>query len=45
MAFGVAYRGICADASRRLVYQARISGRADGSLSFVAEAEPETEMS
>lgn len=43
-AFSVSYRGICADTTRHLVYQARISGRSDGTLSFVAEAEPETEM-
>ena len=28
----------------RLVYQARMAGRSDGSLSFVVEAEPETDV-
>lgn len=42
--FTVTYRGTCADASRRLVYDARIVGKQDGSLSFVAEALPETDI-
>jgi hypothetical protein len=35
-AFSVAYRGRCNDGSIRLVYDARIRGAADGSLSFEA---------
>lgn len=42
--FRVSYRATCADASRRLVYEARIDGTGDGSLSFTAEAEPETDV-
>ncbi|WP_237684311.1 hypothetical protein [Pseudaminobacter soli (ex Zhang et al. 2022)] len=42
--FTVTYRATCGDASRRIVYDARIEGRADGSLSFVAEAEPLTDL-
>ncbi|TIM26134.1 MAG: hypothetical protein E5Y63_31060 [Mesorhizobium sp.] len=43
-AFSVAYRGTCAGACGRLVYQARIAGGSDGALSFVVEAEPETDV-
>lgn len=43
-AFSVAYRGTSASASGRLVYQARIAGGSDGALSFVVEAEPETDV-
>lgn len=43
-AFRVSYRAVCADAARRLVYEARIEGRADGSLAFTAEAVPETDV-
>lgn len=43
-AFSVAYRGTSAGASGRLVYQARIAGGSDGALSFVVEAEPETDV-
>lgn len=42
--FAVTYRGTCADTSRRIVYDARISGNAAGSLSFVVEAEPRTDV-
>lgn len=42
--FRVTYRATCADAKRRLVYDASITGRADGSLDFVAEATPETDV-
>ncbi len=42
--FTIAYRGTCADASRRLTYDARIVGKQDGSLSFVADALPETDV-
>lgn len=42
--FAVTYRGSCADASRRIVYVARISGNAAGSLSFIVEAEPRTDV-
>ncbi|MEO5760482.1 MAG: hypothetical protein ABIQ51_26915, partial [Mesorhizobium sp.] len=43
-AFSVSYRGTCADANRCIVYQARIEGTSDGTLSFVAEAEPQTDL-
>ncbi|WP_051333993.1 hypothetical protein [Mesorhizobium sp. WSM3224] len=43
-AFSVAYRGTCAGIWGRLAYQVRIAGRSDGALSFVAEAEPETDV-
>lgn len=43
-AFSVVYRGTSAGASGRLVYQARIAGGSDGALSFVVEAEPETDV-
>lgn len=43
-AFAIEYRGTCAATSGRLVYRARISGSSDGALSFVAEAEPETDL-
>lgn len=43
-AFSVAYRATCGAASGRLTYQARISGRSDGALSFIAQAEPETDF-
>jgi hypothetical protein len=42
--FSATYRGTCSDASRTLVYEARISGSSDGSLSFEVEAEPRTEV-
>lgn len=42
--FTVTYRARCADARRELVYDARIEGRADGSLSFEAVAEPKTDV-
>jgi D-apionolactonase len=42
--FTVAYRAICADARQRLVYEARISGSSDGSLTFSAVATPETDV-
>jgi hypothetical protein len=42
--FSVAYRAVCADAKRRLVYHGRISGKADGSLDFEVVAEPETDV-
>ncbi|MBZ9775215.1 hypothetical protein [Mesorhizobium sp. CO1-1-8] len=42
--FSLAYRGTCSATSGRLVYQVRISGSSDGALSFVAEAEPETDL-
>ena len=43
-AFSISYRATCDGASGRLVYQARMVGRSDGTLSFVAEAEPETDV-
>jgi hypothetical protein len=42
--FTVAYRGTCADAARTLVYEARITGRPDGSLDFEVVAEPKTDV-
>ena len=44
MLFRSRYRGRCADATRELVYEATISGRSDGSLSFEAVAEPKTDV-
>jgi hypothetical protein len=43
-AFVVSYRGRCADAKRRLSYDARISGRSDGSLAFEVVAVAETDV-
>jgi hypothetical protein len=43
-AFSVAYRGTCSDAGRALVYDARITGSSDGSLSFEVEALPRTDF-
>ncbi len=43
-AFSVSYRARCADSKRELVYEARIEGRADGSLSFEAVAQPRTDV-
>ena len=43
-AFTVGYRAVCADDVRRVVYDARIRGTADGSLSFTATATPETDV-
>jgi hypothetical protein len=42
--FSVSYRATCADAKRRLVYDATITGRSDGSLLFEAIAEPLTDV-
>ncbi|GAB5376040.1 MAG: hypothetical protein AcusKO_25020 [Acuticoccus sp.] len=42
-AFRVSYRARCGD-SERLVYDALIEGRADGSLTFSAEGMPETDF-
>ena len=42
--FSVAYRAVCADAKRRLVYHAQISGKHDGSLAFEVVATPETDV-
>jgi hypothetical protein len=43
-AFTASYRGRCADAKRRLTYDATISGRSDGSLAFEVVAVAETEV-
>ncbi|ESZ24836.1 hypothetical protein [Mesorhizobium sp. L2C084A000] len=43
-AFAIEYRATCAATSGRLVYRARVSGSGDGALSFVTEAEPETDL-
>jgi D-apionolactonase len=42
--FTVTYRGTCADAKRRLSYDATIEGKSDGSLAFVVVAEPVTDV-
>ena len=42
--FAVFYRASCADARRRLTYEARISGHDDGALAFEVRAEAETEI-
>jgi hypothetical protein len=42
--FSVSYRATCSDAVRTLVYEARIRGAADGSLSFEVTAEPKTDV-
>ncbi len=42
--FEVSYRAICEDGSRRLVYDANITGAANGSLSFEAVADPQTDV-
>jgi hypothetical protein len=42
--FSVSYRATCSDATRTLVYDARIRGQADGSLSFEVTAEPKTDV-
>lgn len=42
--FSVTYRATCSDAARTLVYDARITGGADGSLSFEVSAEPKTDV-
>ena len=42
--FSVSYRATCSDAVRTLVYEARIRGQADGSLSFEVVAEPKTDV-
>jgi hypothetical protein len=43
-AFTVSYRATCQDQKRTLVYDATISGKADGSLAFAAVAEPVTDV-
>jgi D-apionolactonase len=40
----VSYRAVCADPRQRLVYEARISGSSNGSLTFEAVATPETDF-
>jgi D-apionolactonase len=42
--FTLEYRVMCADASQRLAYEARISGSSDGVLTFDAVATPETDF-
>ena len=42
--FTVTYRATCKDQKRELVYDAKITGKADGSLSFEAVAEPKTDV-
>ena len=43
-AFGVTYTATCEDAKRKLVYEARIIGRNDGSLDFAVTAHPHTDV-
>ncbi len=42
--FTVSYRATCTDGTQVFTYRARISGAADGSLSFEAEGTPETDF-
>ncbi len=42
--FSVIYRGTCSDAKRTLVYDAKITGKSNGSLSFEVDAEPMTDV-
>jgi hypothetical protein len=42
--FSVEYRATCVDPRQRLIYQARISGSRDGSLSFEVVATPATDV-
>jgi len=42
--FAVSYKAVCSDAKRRIKYEARIAGKADGSLTFEATAMPETDF-
>ncbi|MGI6851385.1 hypothetical protein [Mesorhizobium sp. 1B3] len=42
--FAVTYRATCSDAERTLSYDATITGAVDGSLSFEAVAEPQTDV-
>src|SRR6266850_8126429 len=42
--FTVSYKAVCSDAKRRIRYEARIAGKADGSLTFEATATPETDF-
>ncbi len=42
--FTVTYRATCSDGEQAFTYRARITGAADGSLSFEAEGKPETDF-
>jgi len=42
--FSVTYRATCSDAKQTLVYDARITGRPDGSLDFEVVADPQTDI-
>ena len=42
--FTVSYLGICSDGTQSFRYRARITGAADGSLSFEAEGTPDTDF-
>jgi hypothetical protein len=42
--FTVTYAALCGDATQRLTYRARITGRADGSLRFEGSGTPETDF-
>ncbi|QEX24369.1 hypothetical protein FRZ61_43100 [Hypericibacter adhaerens] len=42
--FTVTYKAVCSDAKRKIRYDARIAGKADGTLTFEAVATPETDF-
>ena len=42
--FSLGYRAECGDEARRLVYEARVEGRGDGTLVFEVVAEPRTDF-
>ena len=42
--FSVTYQATCSDAKQTLVYEARITGRPDGSLDFEVVADPQTDI-
>jgi hypothetical protein len=42
--FEVSYEAVCRDQTQRLHYRARVTGRSDGTLEFVAEGVAETEF-
>ena len=42
--FSVSYRAVCSRGSREIAYDARIEGRADGTLEFTGSATPKTDF-
>jgi hypothetical protein len=42
--FSVSYRAVCGKGSQEIAYDARIEGRADGSLEFTGNATPKTDF-